>query len=80
MPIYEFRCNDCGATSEFLVGIGAKEQPLRCKKCGSSQLEKMISISHPLKSERRSPGHTCCGREERCSAPPCSTNSGCRRD
>jgi putative FmdB family regulatory protein len=80
MPIYEYRCNDCGAVSEFLVGMGSQSKPLSCKQCGSSQLEKMLSISHSVVADKRAPGHTCCGREERCSTPPCSTGSGCRRD
>lgn len=80
MPIYEYRCNNCGATSEFLVGIGSKGGALNCKQCESPQLEKMLSISHSLKSEKRSPGYTCCGREERCSTPPCSTDGGCRHE
>jgi putative FmdB family regulatory protein len=79
MPIYEYRCNDCGTISEFLVGIGSKGESVSCKQCGSPQLEKMISVSHSLKSGGRLMGHTCCGREERCSTPPCSTDSGCRR-
>jgi putative FmdB family regulatory protein len=78
MPIYEYRCNDCGAVLEFLVGIGPERKSLSCKQCGSSQPEKMISISHPLKGEKRTPGHTCCGKEERCLTPACSTESGCR--
>jgi len=80
MPIYEYRCNHCGTISEFLVGVSSKDQNLNCKQCGSPWLEKVISVSRPLKAERRTPGHTCCGREERCSTPPCSTGSGCRRD
>lgn len=80
MPIYEYRCHQCGAISEFLVGIGSKNSFLSCKQCGSFQLEKMISVSHPLKGEKRASGHTCCGREERCSTPPCSTGGSCRRD
>jgi putative FmdB family regulatory protein len=80
MPIYEYRYNDCGTISEFLVGVSSKGETLTCKQCGSSQLEKMISVSHSLKSSERSPGHTYCGREERCSTPPCSTDTGCRRE
>jgi len=80
MPIYEYRCNSCGAVSEFLVGVSSKGETLNCKECGSSQLEKILSVSHSLMSEKRSPGHTCCGREERCSTPPCSTGGTCRRD
>jgi putative FmdB family regulatory protein len=80
MPIYEYRCSKCGAISEFLVGVSSKGEPLNCKQCGSSQLEKMLSVSHSLKGEKRSPGHTCCGRGERCSTPPCSTRGSCKRD
>lgn len=80
MPIYEYRCNQCGTVSEFLVGIGSKSEALTCKQCGSSHLEKMLSVAHSLKSEKRTPGHTCCGREERCSTPLCSTGGSCRRE
>ena len=80
MPIYEYQCQQCGGISEFLVGSGTKSSSLSCKQCGSPQLEKMISVSRPLKGEKKATGHTCCGREERCSTPPCSTGSGCRRD
>ncbi len=80
MPIYEYRCNNCGSVSEFLVGVGSRDQTLSCKQCGSSHLEKILSISHSLKSDKRVPGHTCCGREERCTTPPCSTGGSCRRD
>ena len=79
MPIYEYRCNNCGAVSEFLVGVGSTDETLSCKQCGSSQLEKMFSISHSPKGEKRSAGLTCCGREERCSTPPCSSGGVCRR-
>ncbi len=80
MPIYEYRCNNCGTISEFLVGISSKGDTLTCKQCGSSHLEKMLSVTHSLKGEKRDPGRTCCGREERCSTPPCSTGGSCRRD
>ncbi|MGQ9776380.1 MAG: FmdB family zinc ribbon protein [Thermodesulfobacteriota bacterium] len=80
MPIYEYRCNDCGAISEFLVGVTSKGEALTCKQCGGSQLEKMLSVSHSVMSEKRSPGRTCCGREERCATPPCSSRGTCQRD
>jgi putative FmdB family regulatory protein len=80
MPIYEYRCHQCGATTEFLVGMGSKNQSLSCKQCGSPKLEKMISVSNSSKGEKRQSGHTCCGKEERCSTPPCSTGGSCRRD
>jgi putative FmdB family regulatory protein len=80
MPIYEYHCNNCGTISEFLVGVSPKDESITCKQCGGSRLEKVISISHTLKSGGRSPSQTCCGREERCSTPPCSTGGSCKRD
>ena len=43
MPIYEYRCDECGAVSEILVGMGPQSKSLSCKQCGSPKLEKMIS-------------------------------------
>jgi len=79
MPIYEYRCVRCGATSEFLF-VGTGNQTPICRECGGDELEKVFSVSHSITGGKRSPGHTCCGREERCSAPPCSTGGSCRRD
>lgn len=79
MPIYEYRCLDCGSLSEFIVGVGFGNTSLLCRQCGSHRLEKMLSLVNPIKAKERAPGHTCCGREERCSTPPCSTGNGCRR-
>ncbi len=41
MPIYEYRCLDCGDEFEVIQGVSAR--PLRkCRKCGG-RLEKLIS-------------------------------------
>lgn len=79
MPIYEYRCRSCGGTSEIWEGVGARKDPLECKHCGRGELEKIMSPSHSLKNPRPK-GSTCCGREERCDKPPCSSGSTCRRD
>ena len=77
MPIYEYQCQECGAISEYLLPVGGGDLVL-CKSCGSSQVEKVISASSVLsKIPHRAPGKTCCGREERCSTPPCSTAESC---
>ena len=81
MPIYEYRCNKCGEISEILVGIGSEGEGLTCEHCGSRDLTKILSVSsHALNEAARVPGSTCCGREERCDAPPCSTGGTCRKD
>jgi putative FmdB family regulatory protein len=42
MPIYEFRCNDCGHDQEFLLKID--ELPTTpCAKCQSLSLEKCVT-------------------------------------
>jgi len=80
MPIYEYRCNQCGEVSEILTGVGFHSDLPLCKSCGSANLEKLISVSSFVsKDSNRPSGTTCCGREERCDTPPCSTGDGCRR-
>jgi putative FmdB family regulatory protein len=80
MPIYEYRCKVCGATSEYLMGMG-KDKDISCKACGSSDMERMLSVASFMeKISERAPGRTCCGREERCETAPCSDGGTCRRD
>jgi len=76
VPIYDFRCRDCGKVSEiFLRDAG---QVARCPDCGSDNMERLISASYMIKSAP-APGTTCCGRTERCETPPCSSGDICRR-
>jgi putative FmdB family regulatory protein len=79
MPIYEYRCTACGERVEVLVRFHTTT-PV-CPKCGGPLTDKLFSTPYVLSSEsRRQPGHTCCGREERCDTPPCSGGGTCRRD
>jgi len=64
MPIYEFKCSDCGHVSELLVGIGRNSDELVCGSCGGSHLEQQMSAAaFSLTSEPSSQGAgtTCCG-------------------
>jgi putative FmdB family regulatory protein len=79
MPIYEYKCKSCGEIGEYLVGTSKGEEEIICKNCGSSGLEKVMSVAAFSMGEKRAPGRTCCGREERCETPPCSTDNVCRR-
>jgi putative FmdB family regulatory protein len=78
MPIYDYRCNECGKISEILVR-NLDGETIRCPGCGSDKLEKLVSASYLVRTESRAPGTTCCGRTERCEAPPCSTGDVCNR-
>jgi putative FmdB family regulatory protein len=81
MPIHEYRCRDCGHVTEVLALTSQPDRELSCDHCRSRSLDKMISspatvgiVSSSLK------GKTCCGKDERCEAPPCFSGGICRRD
>lgn len=81
MPLYEYKCRDCGRVTEMLVRSPSAAEPPRCAHCCGRNLEKLISTpaavtvgGHPAG------GKTCCGKTERCDTPPCSLTGGCRRD
>ena len=77
MPVYEYHCQDCGARFELLMRAGKTPT---CPHCGSSLLRKLLSAPFVSSGQTsREAGHTCCGREERCAAPPCSEDGTCRR-
>lgn len=77
MPIYAYRCGDCDAMFEVLVRGG---DTVACPHCGSVSLNKLPSAPIMLSGRTARPaGRTCCGREERCDAPPCSEGGECGR-
>lgn len=44
MPIYEYRCQECGSLSEFLVSrMGGTPTDLKCNQCGSDKMSKALS-------------------------------------
>lgn len=80
MPIYEYKCNSCGEVQEVLHKSMGKRESVKCSICGSDDLKRLISVASVSMGGSSSKGLTCCGREERCSTPPCSTEAGCRRN
>lgn len=67
MPIYEYKCKECGETFEVLVR--STEKPA-CPQCGSKSLRKLVSgFSAP---SEKSP----CGRSKKASRE-CSHGGGC---
>lgn len=72
MPIFEYRCLDCGTRSEILVVSSADKT--RCNACGGDNLEKMISAHSSMSglpaSKFPGPGDTAC-----CGSSP--ANAGC---
>ena len=82
MPIYEYRCKDCGNINEFLVGVGRDNVEIKCVHCGSKSLDKIVSksyVSNSINAFNSHGGKTCRGRDERCNTPPCSVDNTCKR-
>jgi putative FmdB family regulatory protein len=50
MPIYEYRCKECGSPSTFLVLKQEGFAPV-CKKCGNQRLTRLISRVAVLHSD-----------------------------
>ncbi len=64
MPIYEFKCQDCGKISEILVF--SSENQIECPECNSNNLKKLMSATSSLtgSSGHKLPGPNdtgCCG-------------------
>lgn len=74
MPIYEFRCAECGAIQEFLTTGSSQEIEMKCKDCGAEDLERVMStVSYSMGSSGASKGacasSDCCGSTTRSCAP-----------
>ena len=74
MPLYEYRCNECGEVSEYLSKIGDSGDALTCKRCESHNLKKIMSMTNVSTYPSPGGGKTCCGRDERC-----DSQKGCCR-
>ena len=44
MPVYEYRCNDCGEAFELFLRSVAESAAPSCPKCGSSDVRKAVSL------------------------------------
>ena len=74
MPIYEFKCDECGAEHEILMSRGAK--PPACGECDSDALQKVFSV-FAMSSPECSSERTC---ESQGAGPPmgCPNAGKCR--
>lgn len=51
MPIYEYRCLECGHRFGYFVGVIANLGDPQCHRCGSKNLKKLISRVSRQRSE-----------------------------
>ncbi|MEW5736371.1 MAG: zinc ribbon domain-containing protein [Thermodesulfobacteriota bacterium] len=62
MPIYEYRCDDCGRIFEKLV-LGSSDTDVRCPKCDCREVKRLLSscssATGGLGSSSSSSGSSC---------------------
>jgi len=51
MPIYEYRCEECGKISEFLLIKTDDASKIECKRCRSKKLSRILSRVRVIRSE-----------------------------
>jgi putative FmdB family regulatory protein len=70
MPIYEYKCGECGKVSEYRITSQSQVNSLSCKNCGSQKLERKMSIPIITSGGNSNSHHSCCGNPgEGCSTP-----------
>ncbi len=75
MPIYEFKCSDCGEFLELLLMKKDDDAAeFKCLKCGSYNLERVISASNYSVGTCKSDSPKQAGAQTRnCSSGTCTT-------
>lgn len=73
MPIYEYKCTECGQISEVVVGIVDNNAKIECSRCGSEFMEKIVSSTFTVieakKGKTISNNTSCCGTTNPCDNP-----------
>jgi putative FmdB family regulatory protein len=44
MPVYEYRCSQCGELFEKWLRSMSGAEEIRCPRCGSAQVQKAVSL------------------------------------
>ena len=67
MPIFEYRCRECGTKFEKIVSSGATK--ITCAKCSSARVDKLLSVFAVSAGSRKAaasePGPCPCGAPRR---------------
>ena len=70
MPMYEFKCPNCGHPTTELCKMGESGEGLKCSNCGHAGLQKKVSSFSSLGASGGTSGGNC--------SPGCHGNcSGC---
>lgn len=73
MPIYEYRCPDCGAVFTKMRPISQADAPAECEQCGKPNARRMLSRIAAVRRGDGAGTSTAGGGCAGCSASNCST-------
>jgi len=74
MPVYTYVCGDCGEKFDLLIGVTLEKTDLKCTRCGSGKIKKILSSFSMGSSSNKS-----AASDSTCSTGMCSARSE-RRD
>jgi len=61
MPIYEYRCLECGERFEKLVRLSTSTSEIECPRCGERKVEKLLSLFSARMSSATVASASACG-------------------
>ncbi len=71
MPIYEYKCNQCGEESEILHKSMNIEK-VECPQCQSEEMERLISVPGAVMTKSSAPGPMpSCPNAQKCGNNTC---------
>lgn len=73
MPIFEFKCMDCGEFVEILMMGKQDELDMKCKKCSSANLERILSTTNHAISGSGPASSGASTQSRTCSSGSCTT-------
>lgn len=73
MPIYEFKCLKCNDCFEILFTSTQEEVELKCSKCSSLEVERVLSSHSAVSSTKSSAGGVASSQTRSCSSGSCTT-------
>ena len=68
MPVYDYRCSECGATYDVYHKVREIAEDIVCPSCGSLKHKKLMSASAVSMGDKSSPAS---------SGPPCESGGCC---
>ena len=74
MPIYEFKCLDCGELTEIIFTSSEDSREIKCRQCGAKDMERVLSTTnYSMKGSSPSSGATASATTKTCASGQCGT-------